>query len=141
MLPSLIQCADTCAANLHERFEQHRHVDLLNGFCASKKSKVRFKINDICASKLHLQLHFAIAIAYFPLFAMRIIEKQQVCFLVFLIFNLILAIGTCSSFVALARQTFQNSFGSMILFSSCVARMVKRIFVSSPVISFNIILY
>ncbi|XLR09468.1 hypothetical protein HN51_046085, partial [Arachis hypogaea] len=65
------------AANLHERFEQHRHVDLLNGICASKKSKVRFKINDICASKLHLQLHFAIAIAYSPLFAMRIIEKQQ----------------------------------------------------------------
>ncbi|XLU57512.1 hypothetical protein S245_052160, partial [Arachis hypogaea] len=26
------------------------------------------------------------------------------------------------------RQTFQNSFGFMILFSSCVARMVKRIF-------------
>ncbi|XLU23461.1 hypothetical protein S245_059527, partial [Arachis hypogaea] len=65
------------AANLYERFEQHRHVDLLNGICASKKSKVRFKINDICASKLHLQLHFAIAIAYSPLFAMRIIEKQQ----------------------------------------------------------------
>ncbi|XP_029153427.2 uncharacterized protein [Arachis hypogaea] len=28
------------------------------------------------------------------------------------------------------RQTFHNSFGSMILFSSCVARMVKRIFVT-----------
>ncbi|XLT05751.1 hypothetical protein HN51_044500 [Arachis hypogaea] len=57
------------AANLRERFEQHRHVDLLNGICASKKSNARFKINDICASKLHWQLHFAIAIAYSPLFS------------------------------------------------------------------------
>ncbi|RYQ84498.1 hypothetical protein Ahy_B10g103867 [Arachis hypogaea] len=60
------------AANLRERFEQHRHVDLLNGIYASKKSKVRFKINDICASKLHLQLNSTIAIAYSLLYLVKL---------------------------------------------------------------------
>ncbi|XLR44064.1 hypothetical protein HN51_028150, partial [Arachis hypogaea] len=46
--------------------------DLLNAICASKKSKVQFKINDICASKLHLQLNSTIAIAYSLLYFVKL---------------------------------------------------------------------